>query len=950
MTGMHSSGEDPVLDVRVLGPTEVSVAGVALSLDRPLERALAVRLALARGTGVPDDALAKDLWGEADLARPAERLRVLASRLRRSLGEHAGAVQRTPAGFALRATPADLTTAEGAIARANTARRKGDEATARTATAEALELWRGPALADLRGIPFAGTEGLRLDALRLDLQVEWIEAELGHGSGAARLQLEQLAAEHPLHERLVCLSALSLYRAGRQADALDRLAKLRAALAEELGVDPSPATAELELRLLRQDPGLDGPPAPAAVEQRKPDGLPKLNWPTAATAFVGREGEHAQLVEQLGEPTLLTLIGGPGTGKTRLAREVAATVQDAGRPVGWLDLAPLNNPDAVAPALIAALGVEANPADPAQASADALGGALLVVDNAEHLIEAVASLVGTLQLKTPGLSVLVTSQRPLRISGEEVHQVGALPPYAAVRLFCSHSGAEPDEQVNAICAAVDRLPLGIELAAGLTRTLTVPQLAGRINDRLRLLVGGPRDAGERHTSLRAALDWSYDLLGSQERTVLRRMSVFAGGCTLEAAEQVLAGDGIEAADLAVLLGELADRCLVTVHASTGVRRFGLLESVREYARDLLSASGEQNDVRRRHATWCTELADRTAQYGGADHVELERELADEEANLRAALEWSLEPGGDATRVQEIVPPSWWYWWIRGLMSEAMDWLRRSLELTDPAPSVERAAALRAAASLARNSGYLTEARELGQRALDVCAVVGDDRETMRAVLGLAITALALRDFDAALQLGTEARDRASIAGNERGLCSALNMIGLTVRCLGRTAEAAEIFTETLKRWVALDDRRGIAGTEANLGIVARQSGDPAGSREWFLVALRRYREIGLVEGELDCLDGIALLDVAEGRPAAALQLLIVTDRHRARLGAPLFVADEIADRAAALAEARTALGTEADRTAEAARELRLDALVDALLASDARPQSQPQRQSQSQPK
>jgi predicted ATPase/DNA-binding SARP family transcriptional activator len=932
MCPMHSLGEEPVLQVRVLGPTDLSAADEPIRLDRLLERALAVRLALARGAGVADEALARDLWGDVDLTRPTERLRVLASRLRRSLGEQSGAVRRTAAGFALRAVPADLDAAEAAIGRAQAARRAGDRAAAHIANTEALALWRGAALADLRAVPFACTEGERLDALRLDVQVDWFEVELDHESTATRADLEQLAAAHPLHERLVCLAALSLYRTGRQAEALDRLAKLKSALAEELGVDPSPATAELELRLLRQDPVLDRP-LPPATTPSPPATSPvrlRVNWPPAME-FVGRDGELASLADQLTDPGLVTLTGGPGTGKTRLAREVAVRVQATDRPVAWLDLAQVSSPDAVAPRLVTAAGLEAAPGDPVPRCARALAGALLVVDNAEHLVDAVAVLLNSLRLATPGLSVLVTSQGTLRISGEEVHRVGPLPANAAARLFCSRSGAAPGPEVDAICAAVDRLPLGIELAAGLTRTLTVPQLAARIDDRLRLLVGGPRDAGGRHTSLRTALDWSHDLLGEPARTVWRRLSVFAGGCTLEAAEQVLAGEGLEPADVAVQLGLLADRCLVTVRESAGGRRFGMLETVRQYAADLLGTGAEDQAVRRRHADWCVELAARTEEYGGSDHLEFTRELIAEESNLRAALGWCLDGGGDPALVLQIVTPSWWYWWTHGMMTDARDWLRRALAATESAGPADRAAALRAAASLTRNSGNYTEARELGESALRFYREAGDFSGETAALLGLAITAAALQDHEEAYALAESARVRGDARGNLRVSAAAGNMVGITLRCMGRGAEAVRIMTAAYQQWLELDDPRGMGGTECGLGILAQQRGDLAESREWFLRGLRHYHEIGMVEGLLDCLDGIAGVDVLDGRPEQALRLLTVAGRHRDRLGAPLFIADEIAYRESALAAAIAALGDETGPLVAAARELAVEPVVEELL-------------------
>lgn len=929
---MQISG-DVVLDVRVLGTVEVTADGTPLNVDRPLERALLVRLALAGGNGVPDETLARDLWGDEELARPAERLRVLASRLRRTLGGSAQALRRSPAGFALRATAADLVAVDAARVRLHAARRTGDTQAVNAAAQDALRHWRGPALADLRSVPYGAAEGQRLDAQHLELRIDLIAAQLDQGETSAGADLEKLVAEQPLNERLVGLLATHLYRDGRQAEALARLAALRQALADDLGVDPAPATAELELQLLRQDPRLDAPDRPSQPSEPAHDVLPPLHLPEPAGGFIGRGSERDVLLSRLSVPGLVSLIGGPGVGKTRLAREVAVAGQQAGWPLAWIDLATVRAGDRITSAFAAAAGAETNPPDRLpRCCTQALAGALLVIDNAEHVVDQTAELVADLLRNTAGLSVLVTSQRPLRISGEEVYSVGPLSPQASVALFCDRSGAEPGPEVDAICAAVDRLPLGIELAAGLTRTLTIQQLSDRLDDRLRILVGGGRDSGPRHTSLRSALDWSHDLLDPPARALLRRFAAFSGGCTLEAAEQVLAGGEVDQAEVPALLTELVDRCLVTVQSTDGVRRFGLLETVRDYALERLRESGEEAAVKNRQVAWCRELTVAAAGYGGSDHTDLADALRAEEANLRAAIDWCLSDG-DPADVLEIVPPSWWYWWSRGLMKEAREWLGRALEASASTPSVERASGLRAVAALTRNSGDFEDARVLGEEALSTYQAVGDHHGVTVALLGLCITSLALGELDDALRYGDESHARAVAAEQERIRGAALNNSALALRCLGRADEAQERFAEALTIWRELDDQRGAAGTLTCLAIVARQRQEPARSRELALDALRRYREIGLVEGQLDSLDALAALDVADGRPEVALRLLTVTARQRARLGAPLFVPDEIADRETALVTAREALGRGAEPLEREAATLPLTQVVDSALGA-----------------
>ncbi|MFN2518600.1 MAG: BTAD domain-containing putative transcriptional regulator, partial [Jatrophihabitantaceae bacterium] len=532
-----------------------------------------------------------------------------------------------------------------------------------------------------------------------------------------------------LHERLHGLLALALYRSGRQADALDRLARLRRMLSDELGVDPTPETAELELRLLRQEVDLVPPPVRA---------VPELRLPTPSSTLLGRDGEVAALLEQLRAPGVVTLTGSPGSGKTRLALEIARRLQAEHRRVAWADLAPLSEPDAVGPALATAAAVDAGPDDPVARLAGELDGALLVVDNAEHLIEPIAALVASVLRIASRLAVLVTSQRPLLISGEEIHHVGPLLPAAAAALFCERSGLPRDAQVDAICAAVDCLPLGVELAAGLTRTLSVDQLARRIDDRLRLLVGGSRDAGGRHTSLRAALDWSYRLLDATSSAVLARLAVFAGGCTLEAAEFVIAGDGIAPRDIAAALAELADRCLVVVSERAGSRRFGLLESVRDYALQRLIGSSEETGVRERHLAWCVRHVAEHDVYG-EDEAAAVAAVFEEWPNLLSALENA--PGtpraSDGLRLAIALDDAWMF---RGLHDQA----RRHYAVlvdADGATDGERAKGLSNYAFASTLVGATKLAAELLDRASRFAEAAGEPELRMRVLYHRGIVAL-----------------------------------------------------------------------------------------------------------------------------------------------------------------------------------------------------------------
>ncbi|MEV4363161.1 BTAD domain-containing putative transcriptional regulator [Nonomuraea sp. NPDC049625] len=910
----------PGLDVLVLGPVTVRAGDATIVVDRLLERALLTRLALAGGSPVPDARLAADLWGEAELARPTERLRVLVSRLRAALpagpgqgpgrSRQASPLVRTPGGYALDAHAADLVKARSAAERAHAAARSGDHAGARGSAAQALGLWRGSALADLRAIPYAELEGERLEAWRLDLMVQRLTADLALGAAAeVSAELERLADEHPLHERVSCLLALALYRTGRQADALDRLARLRRRLADALGVDPVPETAALELRILRQDPSLQltntalaqgviapgqepsplsvaepsllsaGSPGPPPVESPAPDQVrSRVRLPGPATSFVGRDGELAALVRRLARPGLVTLTGGPGSGKSRLAIEAAKAVAEAPaaepRAVTLVELAPLHREGAVRAAVTAAVGLESESDDPLPELAARLDGGLLVLDNAEHLVDQVAELVTGLLGRTDGLAVLVTSQLPLLAAGEELNRVGPLPAHAAATLFTQRCapdqvGAEP-AAVAAICAAVDRLPLGIELAAGLTRTLTVAQLAARVEDRLRLLVGGGRTAGGRHTSLRAALDWSHDLLAERERLVLRRVSVFSGGFDLEAAEHVVpavpgdaVGEGVTVGDVAPALAELADRSLVTVETSGGGRRFGLLETVRDYARAKLLAAGETEGALAAHLGWCVAFVRRLG--APTDFLAAEEVSAvfAEWPNLLDALERApgTERAADGLRLAlELHTP----WLIRGWYGEAERHFSALADAPGSTPT-EQATALSDHAFVSTMVGKFDAAAELLTRAAELAEIASDDMVTMNVLYyrgiveiergrlrealppllqGLelaesvshtqrvsafadALGTLHLYSGDAeqALQRYVTANAFDLETGDEHGLARGLSNQAQALLGMGHLKEALACATESDHYAARLDDRQILPLNELIRGAVAMAEGE-----------------------------------------------------------------------------------------------------------------------------
>ncbi|TDD71199.1 BTAD domain-containing putative transcriptional regulator [Actinomadura rubrisoli] len=683
----------------VLGPLAVWAGdGRPVRIPELKVRALLADLLAHEGRVVSADRLIEDVWSGDRLPRnPSGTLQTRVSQLRRALEEaEPGArdliVSQRP-GYLLRVdgVAVDAGRFRALVARARDADDPGAQA---ALLRDALALWRGPAYADFADAEFARPAIARLDEERLVAEEERAEARLALGEhGALAGELAGLVAGNPLRERLRAVHMRALYRAGRQGDALAGYADLRERLAEDLGLSPGPESAALYEAILKQDPDLDPVPPPAPVR-------PRTNLPAPVTELIGRADATGQVRALLESGRLVTLTGPGGVGKTSLALETAraasaGTVAGGFEDGAWLvELAGLDRERAALPEVVETVaatlgvrddappaGIRSGPVEPLQQLADALRAKrlLLVLDNCEHVVEPVAELAGHLLGAAPGLRILATGQEPLGISGERLWPVPPLGPSDAGRLFTARVAAAvpgyepgPDDAdaVAAICRRLDGLPLALELAAARVRALGVHALAERLDDRFRVLVAGRRDAPARQRTLRAMIDWSWEPLSGPERTVLRRLAVHAEGCTLEAAEEVCAGDGLDVVDL---LARLVDRSLV-VRTEGG--RYRLLESVRAYGLERLREAGEHDAIRLRHLRHHAGLAVRAERhlYGHDQRRHLER-LDAETANLRAALDTAVTSGagGDALRMVNALA---WYWFLRGRLTEA----RRSLDL------------------------------------------------------------------------------------------------------------------------------------------------------------------------------------------------------------------------------------------------------------------------------
>jgi predicted ATPase/DNA-binding SARP family transcriptional activator len=624
--------------------------GSEVPLGGPARRGLLALLLVRPGEVISADRLADEI--DRDGGPSAHALQSQMSRLRAALGS-AAVIERAGAGYriVLAHDDVDASRFERLAREGRDALREGDAGRAVALLREALELWQGPALADLAESPTAQAAALRLEELRLAALEDRIEGELRLGGQRALVpELRELAGRHPLRERLAALLMRALFAEGGQAAALVVYEETRRHLAGELGADPSAELVALHRELLSAAPS----PSPAAP-------------PAQLTAFVGRDGERAEIAALLRVARLVTLVGPGGVGKTRLSVELAGVAADD---VCFVELAALRDAAGLPQALLAALGLRENGLHleiGGQSPLDRLIAALsdrvllLVLDNCEHLIDDVSPLAARLLATCPRLRVLATSREPLGIIGEHLWQVRPLDDAAAVRMFTDRAGAvrrgfaADPAIVRRVCAALDNLPLAIELAAARLRTLDLDDLAGRLHDRLAVAARGSRGAGERHRTLRSVVAWSWELLTEPEQRAARRFTVFVAGAGAGAALRVCGIDG-------ETLESLVDKSLMEVAGG----RYRMLETIRAYGAERLDEAGEAEPVRRAHARHILELV-RTADphLRQAEQLEWLDVVAAEHGNLLAAVRWAVE-APDVATAMELLAAASAYLWIRGV--------------------------------------------------------------------------------------------------------------------------------------------------------------------------------------------------------------------------------------------------------------------------------------------
>lgn len=830
------------MQFRVLGPLEVSDHGRSLDLGTPRQRRLLGLLLLHAGETVTYDRLAEGLWDNQPPPTARHTLQGYVHRLRRTLGDQTGRLETRPLGYQLKVADGELDTRtfEDLVASGRRALVRGDAQAATSELEAALGLWHGLPFEDLGDLAVFETERAHLEALRLAAVEDRIEAELTLGRHDTIVpEVEALLADHPFRERLWGQLMVARYRAGRQAEALEAFRRAREMLADELGLRPGRWLSRLQEQILLQDPALDAPaPSLAAASQH--------NLPAPRDSFVGRGRELADVDGLLRTRRLVTVTGPPGAGKTRLAIEVAARlVDDWAHGVFLVSLAEVEDA-AIVPSVIATtLGV---PAVPEQSVLDTLAAhlrsrrMLVVLDNFEHVLDAVPQIASLLDVAAE-LTVLATSRAPLRLTGEQEYPLQPLPVPPenargdeiggsdAVALFVDRARAiDPDfvltpkdsPLVTEIVQRLDGLPLAIELAAARLRSFSLTDLHTRLEPALPLLTQGTIGQPQHHDTLRDAVAWSDDLLDPRHRVVLRRLAPFRGGITIEAAQAVIGHD--EHGDVLDSLAALVEASLLGRPTDDEPSRYGMLETVREYALEQLQAAGEEHDVRQRHAivhaTLVAQAAPHLTQAGQAHWLE---RLDLEHANLRAALGWSFDVG-EADLALETAAGLWRYWQLRGHVGEGRTWLTRALDLEGASP-------------LPR----------------------------VRALLGLAGLCYWQFDLDAAEATYRQAREAARDLDRWLHL-DALFGLGMTLAChRGDLDQVKEFESEFWGLVSAHDDLMATGLALAAVQVMRLLAGDLEESRRYGEMCLEGTRQIGERWYELQVLRTLALTSLRQQR-------------------------------------------------------------------------------------
>jgi predicted ATPase/DNA-binding SARP family transcriptional activator len=957
---------DSRIDVRLLGHLEVEVSGEPVTFEGVKQRRLFAVLALRAPEAVSGDELVEALWGERPPAGAVQALQKQISRLRQRLGNGGSLVLHRPPGYALDIDPLaiDSHRFEDLLRRARVALGRDDPASATADLQTALSLWRGEPLADYRFDEFAQHEIARLEELGLEAIEERLAAELA-GGGAEDLvgELRALVAQHPLRERLRGQLMVALYRAGRQADALEIMREGRQLLVDELGIEPGPELRRLERMILAHD---------AALSAERPGAGLAGRLPAPVNQTIGRSAEVTEIGELLSHPEvrLVTLVGPGGVGKTRLALEAARAIAPR-FPAGAVHVSLDGAEDAgvLVPEAASALGVVA-------ATAQELGvrltvvtrgaPALLLLDGFDRYLRD-AGQVGELLAGVANLTVLTTCRAPLRLTAEHVYRVQPLAAPNATELFMARAKAVradraiEDERatVSAICARLDGLPLAIELAVDRARLLPLRALLERLEHRLELLTGGPRDLPERQRSLRATLDWSWEALDGPEQELLGRLTVFEGGASLDAAQAVCGGDST--GDVELVIASLLDKSslLRTDSGRDSQPRFRMLDTVHEFAAERAAGREDLGRFEHLHAAYFLRYCEHAAEQAArTDQREWLDRLAEERGNIRLAFERLLRAGAaeDALRVAiafaRALPWDAHTYEVRG-------WLAQALDADAPLPAGSRASGLHWDGILALSQGSFDDARALleaalaaareapepvveaaslsalGRRAVLVAAQdataqcdqaisvargLGDPTLLADALLTAAGACERTQSWDRAGELADEAFELYRAVGDPYGAAWALAEQGWYDMVHGRLEESEQRLSEALRlRRLHGDDRRLVEPLIDYAWLMLARRHHEAG-RRGFLDCLALARHVGdqFVIGE--ALAGLSTEAALESRWLEAARLAGASAALHEQIGAPPWESvTAIQNRA--LAKAQDALGSRYAEEFEEGRQL-----------------------------
>jgi predicted ATPase/DNA-binding SARP family transcriptional activator len=784
------------LEIRLLGPFEVLAGGTPADVGGSKRQALLAMLALRQGRVVDVDGLVDGLWGEELPAAPRNALHHHIARLRAALGDES--IVGTADGYALKGARVDAVRFEELLAETRAALRDGDAPAAADVVASALALWRGSALQGLIGTPWFSGEARRLETLHVDALEEDFEVRLVLGEHRELTPaLRSALADNPFRERLWGQLMLALYRSGRQADALETFQEARRVLADELGLEPGPELRRLQEAILAQDPAIAAVPV---VRRRRG------NLPAPSTSFVGREDELREVAALLHEHRLVTLTGPPGVGKSRLAVETARSLEDEFPDGIWLiDFARAGG---AADALrLLAHAVDARGSDQLARVTSRLrdAEALLVLDACEHVRDEAARIASTVLADCPQARILATSREAVSVASEVRLPVAPLEA-AAAELFLERAraarpGFEPDAEAIALAAEIvrriDGLPLAIELAAARVNVLGLGELVSILERRSALLRDSPASDPAR-TALQELVEWSYDLLHGDEKTLLQQLAVHRGGASLPSLVSLAAWHGLNEATVAYLVAALVDKSIVSASFTSGAARYDMLDTVREYVLERLAEIGGLAATRGAHAEYFAALADEArVELRGPEWLRWERRLELENDNLWAALAYARDAPDPAVAVR--LGTLGWYFTLAERVSEGRRFLELALSATrDDAPADLRTELLATLCYLATEELDLDAALSAGERALALATSAAAPKQLGLAQLTLALALAQSGDEERADAMAQRACATLEATGDDWG-AAASGIIRATGAARAGDVPTVAAMTEAVRR-------------------------------------------------------------------------------------------------------------------------------------------------------